>query len=773
MKSPIGFTFAAAVFLIAPAPAPAQDTAPSATKTEPTTSTADASVAELRRRDPLKLDQVTIYATRTPKQVLDVPGNVTVIPGETIERQMITDMQELMRYEPGIDVDRQTSGTDPFNTFGGFNIRGVGANRVQIVIDGSRVPERITDGTRDYLDFDFVDQAEIIRGPGSVLWGSDALGGVVALETVDPEDLLEAGSNLNGRLSSNFDSFDNGLDNALTLAARAHPKVEILVGVSYDLAEEGKLSRARADGGIYGCPRNIAFGATPCDKLDPTDDESYRLLGKVVLRPMDDHRFELSADYFERETDVDFRQVLGPQFSSFTGLPTGEVITSRDRELDRYRQRFALEHQWQVGASFLDSLEWTVAYAPQGYERSGTERRLNAANEQEVEEDVLEFSEDFVELDVQLGSSFNVFGVSNVLTYGFDGDYTQTNYRRLDRLENLDTGAVTVTRAGGFNFANADTTRADIYIQNEMGFFDDRLVLLPGARVSHYRIDPNPDADFQIVPGSEPRNISETDVQFKFGATFHIDDNFSVYGLYAEGYKMPTAEQLFTSLPGAFFNLVPAPDLEPEEVVNYEIGLRGQFERGAFSVNGFYADYTNFIQSFFNPPGTNDFTFRNLSEVTIYGVETYGEVALTDEVSLNGSLAWMHADQVVEPGDDSIPFNVAPLTAVAGVTVRPKFVPGLRLDAVGTFADKPDRVSNDNLFVPGGYKVFDAYLAYDLTDSVRLTAAALNVTNERYFQWPFPNTFNRVVSDAVARTNPIELQTQPGRTFRVGIDVLF
>ncbi len=66
--------------------------------------------------------------------------------GERVERKMNTDIQELMRYEPGVVVSRQTTATDPFNTFGGFTIPGVGCNRVQIVMDGSRAPERITDG---------------------------------------------------------------------------------------------------------------------------------------------------------------------------------------------------------------------------------------------------------------------------------------------------------------------------------------------------------------------------------------------------------------------------------------------------------------------------------------------------------------------------------------------------------------------------------------------------------------------------------------------------
>ncbi|MEH0069099.1 TonB-dependent receptor plug domain-containing protein [Pannonibacter sp. Pt2-lr] len=136
-----------------------------------------------------QLSRVTLFADRQETAVLDVPAHVSVVTGADIERLGISDMQQLTRYLPGVTVARQTSATDPFNTFSGFTVRGVGGNRVQMLVDGSRVAERITDGTRDYLDLNFVRQVEVVRGPASVLWGADALGGIVAVETLDPEDV--------------------------------------------------------------------------------------------------------------------------------------------------------------------------------------------------------------------------------------------------------------------------------------------------------------------------------------------------------------------------------------------------------------------------------------------------------------------------------------------------------------------------------------------------------------------------------------------------------
>lgn len=718
------------------------------------------------------LPAITVYATRSQRQVLDVPVNITAVTGERIEREMISDIQELVRYEPGVDVNRQTSGTNPFSSFTGFTIRGVGGNRVQLMIDGSRVPERIIDGTRDYFDMDFVKQVDIVRGPGSVLWGSDALGGIVAIETIDPEDLLREGEQIGGQASAAFDSFDNGIDTSLSVATRLSPTVSVMGGISVDRSDEGELSQARADGGIYGCPRNVALGATPCNELDSMDFLAKRGLAKLVFTPNADHRFEVSVDVLDRLTEVDFDQVLGPQYSMISGAPTGEIVHDYNRELDLKRQQFGLEHHWDTDLAWLDSLDWRVAYAPQSYERNGRKLLTDTAGDTVVEKDSLKYGEDFLELDIQATSSFEMPGSEHVLTYGFDGDYTMTDYERTERSFNITQGTMTEERAGGFNFANADTIRADFYIQDEISLFEGRLEVIPGLRLVNYSIDPRADADYQPVPGAEPKKLTETRLTAQLGAIFHIDERFSVYARWAQGFKMPTAQQLYTSLPGAFFNLIPAPNLKPETVNSYEIGLRGQFDRGWFSVNGFYADYDDFIQSFYNPPGTTDYTYRNLSSVKIWGIEASAEARIWQELTGSLALSWQHGEQKVSPGAETTPFDVAPLTATLGLGYE---IPehGLSFDVMGTFAAPVTRSSSPTAFEPDGYAVFDAYASWAITDGVALNAAVLNITNERYFKAPLPGIYETSVSDAVARTNPLELQTAPGRTFRIGVDVLF
>ena len=111
-----------------------------------------------------------------------VAATVTVIPRETIERRLVADVKELVRYEPGLSVR-----SDPFR-FGldTFAVRGVGGNRVAVEVDG--IPAAggfavgsFSDSGRSFVDPAFLERVEVLRGPASSLYGSDAIGGVVAM----------------------------------------------------------------------------------------------------------------------------------------------------------------------------------------------------------------------------------------------------------------------------------------------------------------------------------------------------------------------------------------------------------------------------------------------------------------------------------------------------------------------------------------------------------------------------------------------------------------
>lgn len=723
-------------------------------------------VTEADRSGTISLDQITVTATRGEKQVLDVPGTVNVITRQELDERITRDTQDLVRYQPGVSVNRQTTGTDPFGNYGGFTIRGVGGNRVQMQVDGSRVIERVTDGNRDFVDLPFLKSVEIVRGPGSVLWGADALGGIVAYRTLDPEDLLKGKDKPYAvRLNSSYDSLDRSFVKTGIAAFRFSPMLEGIFGVSHKSGEEARLTKARADGGRWGCPVPTAR-FLPCDRLNPLDVTVWNSFAKLVFKPTADHTFKLTGEYYDSDSTVN-------QLYNYNVVSAGVRNGPNIRNQVKNRKRIALEHEWQAGLSFLDSVRWQASFSPQERTFVTNNYQTLANGQQRYTRGLHDYSEQFSQLDIQAKSSFALGPSFHRLTYGFQGDITKTDYERRDDVRNLTTNVLTTTIAGGFNFANATTTRADVYLQDEIELLSGRWTITPGIRYATYNVDPRIGPGYVTVPGKAPREIDSQKVIPQIGTIFKLDETYSLYGRYAEGFKMPTAEQLYTSLPSSTFTLIPNPDLKPESVRSYEAGVRGRFADGWFSIGVFHARYKDFIQSLYQIPGTNDYTYRNVSQVKISGVEASAEYRINERWLANVSLSYQYADQRVSAGSAQTPFDVNPFKAVTALKyLMPEY--GLDAEVIGTFAGGANRASSPNVFKQGGYTVFDAYLNWKPTSFITVRGGVENIFDRRYFANLVGGTsYNKTATIDVQASNPLELQTAPGRTFKLAASVEF
>ena len=130
---------------------------------------------------PQELDRVVVIASKAPEPAGRVVGTFAAIEREMLERHQAQDIADLVRYQPGIDALGDST------RFGwqGFSIRGLDGNRVGMEIDGVPVAEAFSVGQfaaagRDLVELDALQRVEILRGPASTLYGSDALAGVVA-----------------------------------------------------------------------------------------------------------------------------------------------------------------------------------------------------------------------------------------------------------------------------------------------------------------------------------------------------------------------------------------------------------------------------------------------------------------------------------------------------------------------------------------------------------------------------------------------------------------
>jgi hemoglobin/transferrin/lactoferrin receptor protein len=702
--------------------------------------------------------EITVTGTRTPRAILDSPGTITVIDDTRIERDFIQDIRDLVRYEPGISVGDRPVRTGQGGTGNSsINIRGIEGNRVLIQVDGVRVPDIYTTGTRDLVGFDSIRRVEIIRGPASTLYGSDAIGGVVSFITKDPKDYLNVFGRpfyISGRAS--YDTADESFSPSVTLA-----------GESGNLS--AVLQYTRRDGSET---RNFG-GLEP----NPQSFDSNNFFSKIVLEPNENHIFRLTGELFERNLNTQVRTAAG--FSPFTRTTTVSQVADDANS----RGRLSLSHEYTNPnlSGFLQSVRSQIYYQTAQTTETVETRTRNAANQNLRRILETEFNQDILGADVQLTSRFFTGDVSHRLVYGFDLLNTFTTRPRDSTLFNETLGTSSKFVNGELfpnkTFPNTDTLRGGIYIQNEMEFADGRITVIPGIRYDYYQLTPyTDDVAFQNIntENYEVRGFSAAAISPKLGIVAKLTPEISLYGQYARGFRSPPYDDAaiaFTNF--AFgYTILPNADLQPETVDSYEIGIRGNYRQTSFSLAGFYNRYDNLIDSnielgsvFIGNREFRQFQAQNIKGARIYGLEARGEYRFSpspDGLSLFGTLAYAVGDNLEtdQPLD-----SVDPFKAIVGLRYRsPGEVWGGELTT--TLVAAKDRVSNENFFKPQGYTTVDLRGFYNFNQNTTLNLGIFNLFNQRYTEW----SSVRGVSN---NDRFLDLYTQPGINFAASLSVRF
>lgn len=161
------------------------------------------------------LDTVTVTATRTENATFDSPNSVAIITEQQIEDSQAHDMADVVRLVPGATMDggpRQTGQTPA--------IRGMSGSEIILLVDGAR--RDYSDGIFNPLviDPDLVKQVDIVRGPTSAIYGSGGMGGVMALQTIEAEDVLAPNQTMGGWVKASHRTGDDSFSENETAAAR-------------------------------------------------------------------------------------------------------------------------------------------------------------------------------------------------------------------------------------------------------------------------------------------------------------------------------------------------------------------------------------------------------------------------------------------------------------------------------------------------------------------------------------------------------------------------
>lgn len=357
--------------------------------------------------------RITVTGTRTPRTLETSPANVTVIDFEEIDRILANDIRDLVRYEPGITVR-----SDARYGLQDFTIRGLDGNRVLLQVDGIRIPTRFEFGPfqlgRDYVDIETLSAVEIIRGPASALYGSDALAGVVSYFTLDPGELLDLlDQDIFRSVAINFDSVNNGFSNTGLFASRLG-NLELLLGYT---------RRDRSEGSVAG---DDTF-------LDQQEGDRNNILGTLVYRFDDYSLLNFTTEIFDDSTDIEIAESnLGPT----------DDFENVDLNTNRERLSLAYEYDNEDSASFLqfgrlqfyfqnsreeELREREFIYGP----ASGGQFSIGSPTRRE---DDYDFLDRVWGANLQFRSDFDLGNVGNRLTYGVEVSTTRNERPRSPHL---------------------------------------------------------------------------------------------------------------------------------------------------------------------------------------------------------------------------------------------------------------------------------------------------------------------------------------------------
>jgi hemoglobin/transferrin/lactoferrin receptor protein len=649
-------------------------------------------------------DQITVTAGRQELASGEVPAPVTVITSDDIERLQPEKMADLFKMIPGVEVD----GEGPFR--GIPVIRGLSSNRVLILVDGQRLNNARESTTfagiqPALVNLGEVERIEVLRGPASVQYGSDAIGGVVNIITRQP-NLAEQEFKVGGNVSLEYGTVSDSKQGQ-ALVRGAGKGISFHVGATIQEVDDYKAASGAHEDERYSS-YTLEDDTVPNSGMEQKAfDGSFSVVtgGQGVLK--------FNAEVVRTE-DIGF-----PGFDPETsGIDISFPKFDRDK----------IAAAWESGPmGFLDDL--TVSAWYQNVDK----------------ESVRNFDFGFFKSDSYTRSEidsygFNTQGISthgiNHLTYGLDFYHDKLHDTALSQMtgqEPSDEVAVPDSTQRGIGLYIGDRISAT-----------ERLTLNVGLRGDTFKFDS--DENDTRYKG-EPIDTTDSALSGNIGVIYGLTEHVNLTGLIARGFRTPNLqERAFTGFASTGDTyIIQNTELSPESSWNYEAGFKVRYDRASGGLNFFYNDLTDFIGFEFLEPGDPGYEncipgfecaqFQNVEKAKIWGVELDLEWIFARWWSVFGTFAYLEGDDKTtgEPLSAIPPWKV-----LGGVRYqRSKWWGEADVRYVGKQTRLP---SDDPRFETGTepFTVFNIRGGYDFAFGLGILVAVENILDELYNE-PFNN----------------------------------
>ena len=507
------------------------------------------------------LDEVIISTSRFEDEAVHLHQQVQTISAKELAFMNQPTLADIMQQSGNVLVQKsQQGGGSPV-------IRGFEANKVLMVVDGVRMNNAIYRGghLQNIISVDntILDRVETVFGPASVVYGSDALGGVMHFHTKNPNLSFEDGKAYTRgsamlRMSTANEEKTGHAEFNIGLK-----KVGFLTAISY--SDFGDLRQ-----GNVRSPFNPNFG------MRPYYVDNSLGIDSVVKNPNPNVQAQSGynqVDVFEKILYQQNRKIshtLNFQYSTSSDVPRYDRLTDLNSDgtlrnaewyygpQDRMLVSYALGLKPDSG--MFDSGRIIAGY--QAIEESRHQRRTGSVGLQHRTENVMVLN---LNADFEKKLKGNKVGYGVEITYN---DVTSTA-----KLENIETGALSPLDTRYPDGGSTMNSQA-LYITDQLELVSEHLFLNAGLRFTNYSLDANfIDTTFFVFPFDEASQQA-SNVSGSVGLVLLPGRDWKISLSGATGFRAPNVDDLAKVFdPGPGQLVVPNPDLKPETTLNGELGI--------------------------------------------------------------------------------------------------------------------------------------------------------------------------------------------------------
>lgn len=696
-------------------------------------------MANISYASEVRTDGIEVTATRVQRDLLEVPVSVSVVDEKEISKKAVSTIGDLLEDVPGVSVNND--GSQGLKRIG---IRGENAYRTLILVDGQRISEQKSmSGSPMLIDPASVERIEVIKGPNSVLYGSDAIGGVVNIITK---------KNSKEKFSANVAAGYDGSGNAYRESGSVSGKVD---GLGY------RFGAANTESGNLRVPHetieNTGFRQKAFDGLlsyDFTDKITAGINGDYFDSNINSSTDDLS-DYDEFYVKIPvWKRSKVNIFADMHDL-TDNLVHLR---LDAYTQR---NQKIMTNHFKMSEIENKVTHQVQG----PMTVHMETTTKSQVGMDI-EAKNSIITNGVTLQSEWQL-GQSNYLTAGagFENDsFTSVTSTKGDLNLSMNRSVYV------YDSSTGDTTQRSINLDMNMDMADSVTTLSGGQRTvygylsdeieltdalnanlgaRYTKVDTNCDLNSKYdalknaVSFADTGDSTNNRTVFNAGLVYSITDDTTARFSFGQGFRAPILQERYftTSMGGG--TVKGNENLKAETSNSYELGIR-------HSSKGFFADAAVFLTKSKNYISTKDVNegddtvkqYFNVASAKTFGAEVTVSYEIIDRLTPYTSVTYMRRkfdedSPILRATYDS---DTPSLMARAGIRYEYEFsVFTLTTDAYARAQSDRDYtyVTEDKVAHShhGGFTTanFEVGALFGEKRQYQISAGWLNMLNKRYY----------------------------------------